>query len=90
MLVRHSHCSRDGPLGGLPNDRTLGRMDKLNNCLTLLANIGVLAGTGFPAYVIRQNTKAIHAQTSEAILAATYIELQRTTANCRQYERIPD
>ena len=51
-------------------------MEKLNQWLTLLANLGVLAGIGFLAYEIRQNTEAIHAQTSEAVLAATYTELQ--------------
>ena len=51
-------------------------MDELNQWLMLLANIGVLIGIGFLAYEIRQNTKATHAQTREAVLSATQAELQ--------------
>jgi hypothetical protein len=51
-------------------------MDKLNKWLSLFANIGVLAGIGFLAYEIRQNTDATHAQTREAILVATQSELE--------------
>jgi hypothetical protein len=51
-------------------------MNKLNQWLTLLANVGVLIGIGFLAYEIRQNTQATHAQTREAVLAATQAELQ--------------
>ncbi len=54
----------------------LGGMDKLNQWLALLANFGVLVGIGFLAYEIRQNTQATHAQTREAVLAATQAELQ--------------
>ena len=51
-------------------------MDRLNQWLTLFANIGVLVGIGFLAYEIRLNTQATHAQTREAVLAATEAELQ--------------
>jgi hypothetical protein len=51
-------------------------MDKLNQWITLAANIGVVIGLGFLAYEIRQNTDATHAQTREAILAAAQAELQ--------------
>ena len=51
-------------------------MHKLNQWLTLLANLGVLVGIVFLAYEIRQNTEAVHAQTREAVLAATQAELQ--------------
>lgn len=51
-------------------------MVELSQWLTVLANIGVVIGIGFLAYEIRQNTKASHAQTREAVLAATQAELQ--------------
>ena len=51
-------------------------LDKLNQWLTLIANLGVLIGIVFLAYEIRQNTDALHAQTREAVLAATQTELQ--------------
>ncbi|MEO0367844.1 MAG: hypothetical protein AAF197_03555 [Pseudomonadota bacterium] len=51
-------------------------MDKINQWLTLAANIAVLVGIGFLAYEIRQNTQATHAQTREAVLNATQAELQ--------------
>ena len=51
-------------------------MDKLNQWMTLAANVGVLIGIFFLAYEIRQNTDAVHAQTREAILAAGQAELQ--------------
>lgn len=51
-------------------------MDKLNQWMTLAANVGVLIGIIFLAYEIRQNTDAVHAQTREAILAAGQAELQ--------------
>ena len=50
-------------------------MDKLNQWMTLAANVGVLVGIIFLAYEIRQNTDAVHAQTREAILAAGQAEL---------------
>lgn len=50
-------------------------MDKLNQWLTLIANLGVIAGFGFLAYEIRLNTEASHAQTREIVLAATQEEL---------------
>ena len=51
-------------------------MDRLNQWMTLAANVGVLIGIIFLAYEIRQNTDAVHAQTREAILAAGQAELQ--------------
>ena len=51
-------------------------MDRLNQWLTLLANLGVIIGIGFVAYEVRQNTEATHAQTREAVLAAAQAELQ--------------
>lgn len=51
-------------------------MEDFNLWIGLLANVGVVAGIAFLAYEIRQNTKASHAQTREAILVATQAELQ--------------
>ena len=42
-------------------------MDKLNRSLTLLANIGVIAGIVFLAVEIRQNTEMIRSQTRDSI-----------------------
>ena len=50
-------------------------MDKLNQWLTLLANLGVLAGIGFLAYEVRQNTDAIHSQTRATMFAGAQEEL---------------
>ena len=50
-------------------------MERLNHWLRLLANFGVIVGLVFLAYEIRLNTQASHAQTREAILAATQAEL---------------
>ena len=50
-------------------------MDRLNQWLTLGANVGVLIGIGFLAYEIRQNTEATHAQTREAVLSGRQVEL---------------
>ena len=54
----------------------LGNMDKLNQWLTLSANVAVLLGIVFVAYELRQNTEATQAQTREAVLAAAQAELQ--------------
>ena len=51
-------------------------MDRVNQWLTLCANVGVLIGIGFLAYEIRQNTDATHAQTREAVLTGRQVELQ--------------
>jgi hypothetical protein len=51
-------------------------MEKLNQWMTLAANVGVLIGIVFLAYEIRQNTDAVHAQTREAIMAEAQEELQ--------------
>ena len=56
-------------------------MDRLNQWMTLAANIGVLIGIVFLAYEIRQNTDAVHAQTREAIMAAAQGELQAVRAD---------
>ena len=42
-------------------------MDKLNKWLTLLANIGVIAGIAFLAIEIQQNTAMIQSQTRDSI-----------------------
>ena len=51
-------------------------MDRINQWLTLCANVGVLIGIGFLAYEIRQNTDATHAQTREAVFTGKQVELQ--------------
>ena len=51
-------------------------VDRINQWLTLCANVGVLIGIGFLAYEIRQNTDATRAQTSEAVFAGKQVELQ--------------
>lgn len=56
-------------------------MDRLNEWLTLFANVAVLIGIVFVAYEIQQNTEATHAQTREAVLAAAQIELQSVRAD---------
>ena len=56
-------------------------MDRLNQWLTLLANLAVLVGIVFVALEIQQNTEATHAQTREAVLAAAQIELQAVRAD---------
>ena len=42
-------------------------MEKLNHLLTLLANIGVIAGIIFLAVEINQNTDMMRAQTRSAV-----------------------
>lgn len=42
-------------------------MDKLNQWLTLLANVGVIAGIVFLGIEIRQNTEMIQSQTRDSI-----------------------
>ena len=42
-------------------------MSKLNERLTLVANLSVIAGIVFLAVEMRQNTEAIQAQTRDAI-----------------------
>ena len=42
-------------------------MNKLNQWLTLLANIGVIAGIVFLGVEIRQNTEMIQSQTRDSI-----------------------
>jgi hypothetical protein len=43
------------------------RMKKLNEWLTLFANIGVIAGIAFLGFEIRQNTAMIKSQTRDSI-----------------------
>lgn len=52
-------------------------MSKLNNWLTLLANVGVIAGILFLAYEIRQNTTSLHAA---AIQASTEVARENIMA----------
>ncbi len=44
-------------------------MSKLNERLTLIANLSVVAGVIFLATEMRQNTRAIRAQTRDAVTA---------------------
>jgi len=50
-------------------------MEKVNQWLALLANLGVLVGIGFLVFEIRQNTKAIHSQTRATLFAGAQEEL---------------
>ena len=50
-------------------------MEKLNQWLTLMANVGVLLGIAFLAYEIRQNTDAIQSQTRATIFSGAQEEL---------------
>jgi hypothetical protein len=43
------------------------KMEKLNQWLTLLANVGVIAGIAFLGFEIRQNTEMIESQTRDSI-----------------------
>lgn len=53
-------------------------MDRLNQWLTLFANIGVLVGIAFLAYEIRQNSGAIQSQTRATIFSGGQEELWKT------------
>ena len=44
-------------------------MDRLNQWLTLLANIGVIVGIVFLAFEIQQNTEMMKAQTRDSMAA---------------------
>jgi len=44
------------------------KLDKLNQWLTLAANIGVIAGIVFLAYQIKQNTSAIQADSYQGLI----------------------
>ena len=50
-------------------------MDKLNQWLTLFANLGVLVGIFFLAYEVRQNTVSIQSQTRATLFAGAQEEL---------------
>ena len=50
-------------------------MDKLNQWLTLFANLGVLIGIFFLAYEVRQNTVSIQSQTRATLFAGAQEEL---------------
>ena len=62
-------------------------LEKLNTWLTLLANIGVLAGIIFLAIEIRQNSDAIRAQT-RAQLAEEVTELFSVNMNDQEYATV--
>jgi len=62
-------------------------LEKLNKWLTLLANIGVLAGIIFLAIEIRQNSDAIRAQT-RAQLAEEVTELFSVNMNDQGYATV--
>jgi len=55
-------------------------MDKLNQWLTLIANVGVLAGVLFLAIEVRHSSVAITAQTQDSI-ADGFIDLNLATIN---------
>ena len=61
--------------------------DKLNKWLTLLANVGVIAGIIFLAIEIRQNSDAIRAQT-RAQLAEEVTELFSVNMNDQEYATV--
>ena len=50
-------------------------LEKLNHWLTLLANLGVIAGIAFLAIEIRQNTEALYGQSRQAIYEGVQQEL---------------
>ena len=50
-------------------------LDNLNKWLTLVANLGVLAGIFFLAYEIRQNTDSLQSQTRATLFAGAQEEL---------------
>ncbi len=50
-------------------------MDRLNQWLTLFANVGVLLGILFLAYEVQQNTAAIQSQTRATVFSGTQEEL---------------
>ncbi len=50
-------------------------MDKLNQWLTLVANLGVLIGIAFLAFEVQQNTDALHSQTRATIFSGVQEEL---------------
>ena len=50
-------------------------MDKLNQWLTLSANVGVLLGILFLAFEVQQNTAAIQSQTRATVFSGTQEEL---------------
>ncbi len=50
-------------------------MERLNQWLTLIANLGVLAGIAFLAYEIRLNTNAIQSQTRANLFSGAQEEL---------------
>lgn len=61
--------------------------DKLTKWLTLLANVGVIAGIVFLAIEIRQNSDAVRAQT-RAQLAEEVTELFSVNMNDQEYATI--
>ena len=61
--------------------------DKLNKWLTLVANVGVIAGIVFLAIEIRQNSDAVRAQT-RAQLAEQVTELFSVNMNDKEYASV--
>ena len=50
-------------------------LESINEWLTLIANLGVLAGIIFLAFEVRQNTKASHSESRQAVLTSSQIEI---------------
>ena len=73
----------------------MGLMDKLNQWLTLIANVGVLVGIFFLAFEVQQNTTAIRSQTRAAVFSGVQEELWKNmeypdvTLNMLTTEREP-
>lgn len=57
------------------------QLEKLNHWLTLLANVGVLAGIVFLALEIRQNTAATHSATVQSVTDNSTTGLREYAAN---------
>ena len=55
-------------------------MEKLNQWLTLVANVGVLLGIAFLAFEVQQNTDALHSQTRATIFSGVQEELWKNMA----------
>ena len=61
--------------------------DKLNDWLTLVANVGVIAGIVFLAIEVRQNSEAVRAQT-RAQLTDQVVELLSVNMNDKEYASV--
>ncbi len=60
---------------GLIFSEQAGAVEKLNQWLTLLANVGVLLGIAFLAFEVQQNTTAIQSQTRATVFSGVQEEL---------------